>query len=73
MRITASTAQIDGAIRADGGHDMYGDSGGILPRVGTLSGDGTLTANGGDGLDAWGETYWLGCGGGGFQFGDPGP
>jgi RHS repeat-associated protein len=66
LQITAATAQIDGAIRANGGGgaqgyiDGGGSGGGILLNVGTLSGSGVIEADGGAG-----GTGWAGVGGGG--------
>ena len=55
VQITATTADIDGAIRADGntGWNYYGwggggSGGGIFLNVGTLSGAGSIQANGGN-------------------------
>ena len=51
VRITAATAQVDGAILANGGNgpDQGGSGGGVLVNAGTLSGSGRITANGGAG------------------------
>ncbi|MCY2990022.1 MAG: right-handed parallel beta-helix repeat-containing protein, partial [Planctomycetota bacterium] len=62
VKVTAATAQIEGAIRADGGgfYSAGGGSGGsLLLHVGTLAGTGSLAANGGV------DTFYRGCGGGG--------
>ena len=66
VRITAGSAQINGAILANGGGGGYyggggGSGGGILLNVGTLSGVGTIAANGGGG----GNDQQGGGGGGG--------
>ena len=64
IRITAGSAQIDGAILANGasatgcGALAGGSGGGLLLNVGTLSGSGRLAANGGD------STYCSGLSGG---------
>jgi len=64
IRITAGSAQIDGAILANGasatgcGALAGGSGGGLLLNVGTLSGSGRLAANGGD------STYCSGSSGG---------
>ena len=50
-RITAGVAQVDGGILANGGSGPEGGSGGGLwLNVGTLSGSGQITANGGKGI-----------------------
>ena len=57
VRITASSAQVNGAILANGGNGYDGGSGGgILVNVGVLNGNGTIAANGGsaDGNDGGG-------------------
>jgi hypothetical protein len=57
VRITASSAQVNGAILANGGNGYDGGSGGgILVNVGVLNGTGTIAANGGnaDGNDGGG-------------------
>jgi len=63
VQITAKSAQLDGAIEANGGDSDGGggggSGGGILLNVGTLSGAGTIAANGGAGSGG------LGGGGGG--------
>jgi PKD repeat protein len=64
IHVTAATATIDGAIRADGngewnwdGHGGGGSGGAILFNVGTLAGSGVIEANGG-------ASGWNGGGGG---------
>ena len=50
VRITADRAQLDGSIRANGGSEVTGGSGGgIWLDVNTLSGTGTISAIGGNG------------------------
>ena len=63
VRITASAATIDGAIRANGASSgsSGGSGGGILLNVGTLAGGGSISANGGAG---WGGGVPAGGGGG---------
>jgi hypothetical protein len=68
VRITAGSAQIDGAILANGATGTVcssggGSGGGLLLNVGTLSGSGQLAANGGSGADSWCGS--AGSGGGG--------
>ena len=58
LRITAASAQIDGAIRANGGtiscYDSgCGSGGAIRLDVGALSGSGAISANGGNGGVGW--------------------
>ena len=62
-RITAGTATIDGAIRANGaGNGASGGSGGgILLKAGTLAGAGSISANGGA---SWGNGAPASGGGG---------
>jgi len=62
VRITAGTAAVDGAIRANGaGSGLAGSGGGIMLNVGTLAGAGSISANGGAG---WGGGVPAGGGGG---------
>jgi len=50
VRVVAQRAQIDGAIRANGGPGCRGGAGGsVWVRTGALSGTGTIEAKGGDG------------------------
>jgi hypothetical protein len=50
VQITAASAQLDGMILANGGvSDCSGSGGGIYVNVGTLSGAGQISANGGRG------------------------
>ena len=56
VRISAASADIDGAIVADGGAGVErgaGSGGGIRLDVGTLSGGGTISANGGEASSAY--------------------
>ena len=60
VRITAGSAQIDGAILAGGGSTSSGNTGGgsgggIYLNAGTLSGSGVVAANGGGGANGGGS------------------